>query len=42
MASNYEGDNPRSNLFDHRNKGISPTVFDKNSINLKTSDEKAE
>ena len=39
MASNYEGDNPRSGLFDHRNKGVSPIAFDENSINLKTSDE---
>ena len=39
MALNYEGDNPRSGLFDHRNKGVSPTVFDENSISLKISDE---
>ena len=39
MASNYEGDNPRSSLSDHRSKGFSPTVFDENSISLKTSDE---
>ena len=39
MASNYEGDNPRSGLLDHRNKGVSPTAFDENSISLKTSDE---
>ena len=39
VALNYEGDNPRSGLFDHRNKGVSPTAFDENSISLKTSDE---
>ena len=38
-ALNYKGESPRSSLFDHRNKRLSPTAFDKNSIGSKILDE---
>lgn len=37
--SNYEEESPRSSLFDYRNKELSSTIFDKNSISFKILDE---